>query len=67
MPPIIAFQREVQASMARQTGQLHVVLEHFSFDLQGLLDDFSAGKITFEEVADALKDAKSNRPRSWKQ
>jgi hypothetical protein len=30
--PIIAFQREVQAAMKKQSSQLHVVLEHFIFE-----------------------------------
>jgi uncharacterized iron-regulated protein len=57
MPPIIAFQRQVQASMVQQVSmsknndaQVHVILEHFSFDLQGLLDEYCSGKWTFEEL-----------------
>jgi len=74
MPPIIAFQRQVQASMIqdlsnqqrRQQEQLqeqlqeqpqqtkdakvHVIMEHFSFELQDLLDEYCNGKWTFEEL-----------------
>lgn len=58
MPPIIAFQRQVQATMVEQTknsnadddAQVHVVMEHFSFELQELLDDYCDGKLTFEEL-----------------
>jgi SAM-dependent methyltransferase/uncharacterized iron-regulated protein len=54
MPPIIAFQRQVQASMvehvASDGAQLHVVMEHFSFELQDILDDYCSGKLTFDEL-----------------
>ncbi len=53
MPPIIAFQRQVQAAMVQQTppdSTVHVVMEHFSFELQDLLDDYCDGKLTFEEL-----------------
>lgn len=58
MPPIIAFQRQVQAAMVEhQTcsthsddAKVHVIMEHFSLDLQSLLDDYCNGKYTFEEL-----------------
>ncbi|CAB9504897.1 Arsenite methyltransferase [Seminavis robusta] len=55
-PPIIAFQRMVQNAMATtnstndEGGTLHVVMEHFSFDMQPLLEDYQNDKITFEEL-----------------
>lgn len=59
-PPIISFQREVQEAMAKQeeeeaecvpaTGTLHVVFEHFSFDMQGLLDAHLEGTLSFDEL-----------------
>ena len=52
MPPIIAFQRQVQAEMVAQSQTLHVVMEHFSFELQDLLDDYCEGKLTFEELVE---------------
>lgn len=52
MPPIIAFQREVQAAMNEQSDQLHVVLEHFSFDLQDILDQYLDGQIDFQGLVD---------------
>ena len=30
-------------------AHLHVIMEHFSFDLQDLLDDFCQGNLTFEQ------------------
>jgi SAM-dependent methyltransferase/uncharacterized iron-regulated protein len=50
VPPIISFQREVLAEMSERANQLHVVLEHFSFDMQDLLDQYSEGSIDFEEL-----------------
>lgn len=33
-----------------EEGILHVVLEHFSFEMQYLLDDFQNGLITFDQL-----------------
>ena len=52
MPPIISFQREIQAEMINQSDKLHVILEHFSFDLQHLLDRYMDGEINFEQLVD---------------
>ncbi|MGK3742467.1 MAG: putative iron-regulated protein [Bacillariaceae sp.] len=52
MPPIISFQREIQAEMNRQSDKLHVILEHFSFDLQELLDQYMDNEIDFEQLVD---------------
>lgn len=50
MPPIIAFQRQVQQEMNRSASKLHVIMEHFSFEMQPLLDQYSKGSISFEEL-----------------
>jgi uncharacterized iron-regulated protein len=34
-------------------GTLHVVLEHFNFEMQFLLDDFQAGKLSFKQLLSA--------------
>lgn len=52
MPPIISFQREIQAEMSKQADKLHVILEHFSFDLQELLDRYMDNEIDFEQLVD---------------
>ena len=53
-PAITAFQhRVVQAltpAAADDDRQLHVVMEHFSFDMQPLLDEFRQGNMTFAEL-----------------
>jgi len=64
-PAIVSFQRQIQDAMARvhpkdtvatsiatasSPGTLHVVFEHFSFDMQDLLDDYQEGKITFDTL-----------------
>ena len=56
MPPIISFQREVQAKMKEESNQLHVVLEHFSFDLQDLLDKFSRDELDFDQLVEKYHD-----------
>lgn len=48
MPPIISFQRQVQKEMNEQSDQLHVILEHFSFDLQEILDQYLDDKLDFQ-------------------
>jgi uncharacterized iron-regulated protein len=35
---------------SRKKGVVHVVLEHFNFEMQYLLDDLQAGKITLKEL-----------------
>jgi SAM-dependent methyltransferase/uncharacterized iron-regulated protein len=54
MPPIISFQREVQKEMNRSatknSGQLHVIMEHFSFELQSLLDQYLNDEIDFNTL-----------------
>lgn len=52
MPPIISFQREILAEMSKQSDKLHVILEHFSFDLQELLDRYMDDEIDFEQLVD---------------
>jgi len=52
MPPIISFQREIQSEMSKQADKLHVILEHFSFDLQELLDRYMDDEIDFEQLVD---------------
>lgn len=76
MPPIIAFQREVQRAMTiitattvtgsthpssdaaaaaalhHRRGNLHVIMEHFSFELQGLLDEYMSDRIDFETLVE---------------
>ncbi|KAG7348360.1 arsenite S-adenosylmethyltransferase [Nitzschia inconspicua] len=48
MPPIISFQRQVQKEMNEQSDQLHVILEHFSFDLQDVLDRYLDDETDFD-------------------
>ena len=53
VPAITDFQcRVIQALTPddNESRQLHVVMEHFSFDMQSLLDEFRRGNITFAEL-----------------
>eukprot|EP00977_Amphora_coffeiformis_P008467 scaffold1918_cov154-Amphora_coffeaeformis.AAC.4 len=53
VPAITDFQcRVIQAltPAANESRQLHVVMEHFSFDMQSLLDEFRLGNMTFAEL-----------------
>ena len=51
VPQITAFEQSVAAEMQAQSTQtLHIVMEHFSFDMQGLLDDYQANRISFDEL-----------------
>ena len=60
-PPIISFQRAVQMAMATDVpdipseqgkGTLHVIFEHFSFEMQELLDEFINERLTFDEMVE---------------
>ena len=51
IPSIVSFQREIQKEMMKQeTDLLHVILEHFSFDLQELLDLYMNNEIDFDQL-----------------
>ena len=48
---VVALQRQVQECMIRNTDQrLNVIMEHFSFEMQHLLDRYSAGEIDLAQV-----------------
>ena len=38
-------------SASSSSSSLHIVFEHFNFEMQPLLDDFSAGRLSLEELA----------------
>eukprot|EP00980_Cylindrotheca_fusiformis_P024738 scaffold12369_cov97-Cylindrotheca_fusiformis.AAC.4 len=50
MPPIVSFQRQVQRAMQKRSNQLHLVMEHFSFELQPLLDQYAEGNISYDQL-----------------
>lgn len=54
IPQIIALQQTLQEKLKESTqATLNVVLEHFSFEMQNLLDEYQAGKVTFEDFVKA--------------
>lgn len=56
VPQIVALQAAVMAKMASLPGKLHVIFEHFSFEMQEILEDYQSNEITFEEMVDRYKD-----------
>ena len=51
MPPVVAFERSTaEAMLSNTSGQLHIVLEHFSFEMQPLLNDYAVGAIDFHAL-----------------
>jgi SAM-dependent methyltransferase/uncharacterized iron-regulated protein len=56
VPQIVALQVTVMEKMASLPGKLHVIFEHFSFEMQGLLEDYQSRRITFEEMVDKYKE-----------
>lgn len=50
VPQIVAMQAAVMKKMASMPGTLHVVFEHFSFEMQEILEDYQAQKIPFDEM-----------------
>jgi arsenite methyltransferase len=50
VPQIVAMQAAVMQKMASLPGTLHVVFEHFSFEMQEILEDYQAQKIHFDEM-----------------
>ena len=64
-PAIVSFQRMVQGEMAKEeaaaaravgNGVLHVVFEHFSFDMQDLLDAYQEDKLSFNELVEKYQE-----------
>ena len=52
MPPVIQLQLDVLRKMVqRSEGVVHVVLEHFNFDMQGLLDRHNDGALSSQDLA----------------
>jgi len=50
-PILVQLQKRIVQAMKRNTqGRLHIVMEHFSFDMQHLLDQYQKGKLTFEQL-----------------
>jgi hypothetical protein len=54
-PAIIAFQNEIQSRMCRQSTQLHVVLEHFSFEMDDLLRGYQDGDLNFDQLLEGYR------------
>ena len=54
VPPCIEFQRRTALAMldASTTGTLHVVLEHFNFDLQPALNEYAEGLMSFQGLVE---------------
>ena len=55
IPEIIEFQNLVQMAMSESlinydSATLHVVMEHFSFEMQGILDKYQSNNLSFEEL-----------------
>mmetsp|Transcript_46346 Transcript_46346/g.91873 ORF Transcript_46346/g.91873 Transcript_46346/m.91873 type:complete len:707 (-) Transcript_46346:195-2315(-) len=49
MPPATHLELEVAQSMlAASAGRVHVVMEHFSFEMQHLLDEYTSGQLSFD-------------------
>ena len=61
VPAITQFQYKVVKELtpppptAQQGRRLHVVMEHFCFPMQPLLDDFSQGKLSFAELLEQYR------------
>ena len=51
-----AVQQLVQTHALQMAGKLHVVLDAFNFEMQFLLDDFTEGRITFDQLLDQRHD-----------
>ena len=50
IPQVVDFQQDVMKRMASNSSKLHVVMEHFSFDMQSMLEDYQNERISFEEL-----------------
>jgi len=49
MPPATHLELNIAQSMlAASAGKLHIVMEHFSFEMQHLLDEYTAGQLSFD-------------------
>lgn len=55
VPSNIALQKAVLEKQCEKGRPVHVILEHFSFEMQHLLDDYRSGKISFDELVKAYE------------
>ena len=60
-PPIVAMQQALLQEMVTSSSdtdtRVHVVMEHVSFELQHLLEDYQNGICTFEELVQKYKES----------
>jgi len=56
IPNIVAMQTAVLKKMSSLPGTLHVIFEHFSFEMQDILEDYQSNKITFDEMVERYQD-----------
>mmetsp|Transcript_15697 Transcript_15697/g.23082 ORF Transcript_15697/g.23082 Transcript_15697/m.23082 type:complete len:667 (+) Transcript_15697:90-2090(+) len=59
IPSIVSLQTEIAKKMTKEasssSSHLHVVLEHFSFEMQTLLEDYQRGHLDFDEMVEEYK------------
>ena len=52
VPQIVAMQVAVLRRMASLPGTLHVIFEHFSFEMQDILENYQSKEISFDEMVE---------------
>eukprot|EP00545_Synedropsis_sp_CCMP1620_P003248 CAMPEP_0119027628 /NCGR_PEP_ID=MMETSP1176-20130426/37431_1 /TAXON_ID=265551 /ORGANISM="Synedropsis recta cf, Strain CCMP1620" /LENGTH=285 /DNA_ID=CAMNT_0006983585 /DNA_START=27 /DNA_END=881 /DNA_ORIENTATION=+ len=52
VPQIVALQTAVLQKMASLPGKVNVIFEHFSFEMQDILEDYQSNSISFDEMLD---------------
>ncbi|GAX20488.1 hypothetical protein FisN_24Hu262 [Fistulifera solaris] len=55
-PEIVQRQEDVLQQMIATGDSVHVIMEHFSLDMQQLLDDYTQGRCSFEELIQQYQD-----------
>lgn len=55
-PPIVTLQRSLQEAMSADASLLHVVLEHFSFEMQPLLTAYQSGEMDFDRLTSRYRE-----------
>lgn len=55
-PEIVRVQEQILDQMIATGDKIHVIMEHFSFDMQELLDKYAKGECSFDALVQQYKD-----------
>jgi uncharacterized iron-regulated protein len=52
----VGLEVKIANRLRKKEGNLHIILQHFNFEMQYLIDDYLTGKSTFEQLVETYKE-----------